>query len=288
MAKQELQNTNQNTSVDKPKTLASLLQSDMVKKRLDEILGKRASTFSTSLIQIANSNDLLKKADPQSILNSALLATTLDLPLNNSLGFAYIVPFNNKQKETGQIKVEAQFILGYKGYQQLAIRSGLYADLDSKKVYEGQIVEDDSFLGFHFEWKNKISDKVIGYASYFKLTTGFESTFYMSKEDVEKHAKTYSQTYKRGFGNWKDDFEKMALKTVIKLLLNSGKAPLSIDMQKAVVADQAVIKEYNDDNTIDVDYVDGTDVEITGDEKKEDLKATIEEAKVENPVKDMP
>lgn len=286
MAKQEIQTTN--TSIEKPKTLASLLQSDMVKKRLEDILGKRASTFSTSLIQIANSNDLLKKADPQSILNSALLATTLDLPLNNSLGFAYIVPFNNKQKETGLIKIEAQFILGYKGYQQLAIRSGLYADLDSKKVYEGQIVEDDSFLGFHFEWKNKISDKVIGYASYFKLTTGFESTFYMSKEDIEKHAKTYSQTYKRGFGNWKDDFEKMALKTVIKLLLNSGKAPLSIDMQKAVTADQAVIKEYNDDNTIDVDYVDGTDVELTGDEKKEELAKTIEDAKVESPTDKMP
>lgn len=288
MAKQELQNTNQNTSVEKPKTLASLLQSDMVKKRLEDILGKRSSTFSTSVIQIANSNDLLKKADPQSVLNSALLATTLELPLNNSLGFAYIVPFNNKQKD-GTFKVEAQFQLGAKGLQQLAVRSGQYKDLYAKAVYEGQVVEDDSFLGYHFEWKNKLSDTVIGYASYFKLTSGFESIFYMPVQDIIDHAKKYSQTFKRyGTGLWKDDFDKMAKKTVLKLLLNSGKAPLSVEMQNAVTADQAVIKEYNDDNTIDVDYVDGTDVEITGDEKKEDLKITIEEAKVENPVKDMP
>lgn len=288
MAKQEIQNTNQNTAVEKPKTLASLLQSDMVKKRLEDILGKRASTFSTSVIQIANSNDLLKKADPQSVLNSALLATTLDLPLNNSLGFAYIVPFNNKQKD-GSYKVEAQFQLGAKGFMQLAIRSGQYRDLYAKEVFEGQVVEDDSFLGYHFEWKNKISDKIVGYASFFKLVSGFESIFYMSVDDIQAHAKKYSQTYKKyGSGLWKDDFDKMAKKTVIKLLLNSGKAPLSVEMQNAVAADQAVIKEYNDDNTIDVDYVDGTDVEVTGDEKKEELKATIEDAKVENPTKDMP
>lgn len=286
MAKQEIQT--KNTAIEKPKTLASLLQSDMVKKRLEDILGKRASTFATSVIQIANSNDLLKKADPQSILNSALLATTLELPLNNSLGFAYIVPFNNKQKD-GTFKVEAQFQLGAKGLQQLAVRSGQYKDLYAKAVYEGQVVEDDSFLGYHFEWKNKTSDTVIGYASYFKLTSGFESIFYMPVQDIIDHAKKYSQTFKRyGSGLWKDDFDKMAKKTVLKLLLNSGKAPLSVEMQNAVTADQAVIKEYNEDNTIDVDYVDGTDVESTGDEKKEDLKAIIEDAKIENPTDKMP
>lgn len=284
MAK-EIQTTN--TGIEKTKTLAGLLQSDMVKKRLEDILGKRSSTFATSVIQIANSNDLLKKADPQSILNSALLATTLELPLNNSLGFAYIVPFNNKQKD-GTFKVEAQFQLGAKGLQQLAVRSGQYKDLYAKAVYEGQVVEDDSFLGYHFEWKNKTSDTVIGYASYFKLTSGFESIFYMPVQDIIDHAKKYSQTFKRyGSGLWKDDFDKMAKKTVLKLLLNSGKAPLSVEMQNAVTADQAVIKEYNDDNTIDVDYVDGTDVELTGDEKKEELAKTIEEAKVDNPTDKM-
>lgn len=248
---------NTSTDVAKPKTLQSLLQSDMVKNRLNEILGKKSSTFATSLIQIANSNDLLRKAEPQSILNAALLATTLELPLNNSLGFAYIVPFNNKQ-QGGGYQVEAQFQLGYKGFQQLAIRSGQYADLDAKKVYEGQVVEDDSFHGYYFDWKNKKSDKVIGYAAYFKLLSGFKSIYYLTTEEIEAHAKRYSQTYKKGFGNWKDDFDKMAKKTVIKLLLNSGKAPLSVEMQRAVQADQSVVKQYGDDDTIDVEYVDNS------------------------------
>ena len=261
--------TTQNNQPTVAKNIQQLLQSDMVKGRLQEILGKRSSTFATAVIQIANSNDLLKKAEPTSILNAALLSTTLDLPLNNSLGFAYLVPFNNKQKD-GTYRVEAQFQLGAKGIQQLAIRSGQYSELESKVVYEGQVVEDDSFIGYHFDWKAKSSDKVIGYASYFKLLSGFSTTFYMTLAEIEEHAKKYSQTYKKGFGNWKDDFDKMARKTVMKLLLNSGKAPLSIEMRNAINADQSVVKNYDGEETIDVDYVDNTQpqkVEISDEEK---------------------
>lgn len=264
--------TNVSTQNNQPavaKNIQQLLQSDMVKGRLQEILGKRSSTFATSLIQISNSSDMLKKAEPTSLLNAALLATTLDLPLNNSLGHAWIVPFNNKQKD-GTYRVEAQFQLGAKGIQQLAIRSGQYSELESKEVYEGQVVEDDSFIGYHFNWKGKTSDKVIGYAAYFKLLSGYSTTFYMTVDEIEKHAKKYSQTYRKGFGNWKDDFDKMARKTVMKLLLNSGKAPLSIEMRNAINADQSVIKDYDGDETIDVDYVDNTPekaVEVSPEEK---------------------
>ena len=261
--------TTQNNQPAVAKNIQQLLQSDMVKGRLQEILGKRASTFATALIQISNSNDLLKKSEPTSLLNAALLATTLDLPLNNSLGQCYVVPFNNRQKD-GTYRVEAQFQLGAKGIQQLAIRSGQYSELESKVVYEGQVVEDDSFIGYHFDWKAKSSDKVIGYASYFKLLSGFSTTFYMTLAEIEEHAKKYSQTYKKGFGNWKDDFDKMARKTVMKLLLNSGKAPLSIEMRNAINADQSVVKNYDGEETIDVDYVDNTPtqiVEISDEEK---------------------
>lgn len=261
--------TTGNNAPVQAKNIQQLLQSDIVKGRLQEILGKRSSTFATAVIQISNSNELLKKAEPTSLLNAALLATTLDLPLNNSLGQAYLVPFNNKQKD-GTYRVEAQFQLGAKGIQQLAIRSGQYSELESKEVYEGQVVEDDSFIGYHFNWKGKTSDKVIGYAAYFKLLSGFSTTFYMTIEEIEKHAKKYSQTYRKGFGNWKDDFDKMARKTVMKLLLNSGKAPLSIEMRNAINADQSVIKDYDGNETIDVDYVDNTPtqvVEISPEEK---------------------
>lgn len=237
------------------KNIQELLKSDMVKNRLQEILGKRSSVFATSLIQISNSNDMLAKADPTTLLNAALLATTLDLPINNALGQAYIVPFNNRKKG----RVEAQFQIGYKGLKNLAIRSGQFKELISKEVYEGQVVEDDSFLGYHFDWKAKESNKVIGYASYFKLISGFESTLYMTVEEVDAHAKRYSQTYKQyGSGLWKDDFDKMALKTISKLHLNSGEAPLSVEMRSAVTADQSVVNDFDGQETIDVEYVDNT------------------------------
>ena len=262
--------TTQNNQPAAAKNIQQLLQSDMVKGRLQEILGKRASTFATSLIQISNSSDMLKKAEPTSLLNAALLATTLDLPLNNSLGHAWIVPFNNKQKD-GTYRVEAQFQIGFKGLKNLAIRSGQFKELVAKAVYEGQVVDDDSFLGYKFDWKNKSSEKVIGYASYFKLISGFESTFYMTVEELEAHGKKYSQTFKKyGSGLWKDDFDKMCLKTISKLHLNSGEAPLSIEMRSAVTADQSVVKNYDGEETIDVDYVDNTQpqkVEISDEEK---------------------
>ena len=263
--------------------IQQLLKSDMVKNRLSEILGKRSSTFATSLIQIANSNDMLKNAEPQSILNAALLATTLDLPLNNSIGHAWLVPFKNNK--TG--RTEAQFQIGYKGLKNLAIRSGQFKELITKEVFEGQVVEDESFLGYHFDWKNKKSNKVIGFASYFKLLTGFESTFYMSVEEMEAHAKRYSQTYKKyGTGLWKDDFSKMGLKTISKLHLNSGEAPLSIEMRNAITADQAVIPDnYDGSEIVNAEYVDNTE---DAEAEVVDKKATLKEKKVDNPVKDMP
>lgn len=262
--------TTANNAPAQAKNIQQLLQSDIVKGRLQEILGKRASTFATSLIQISNSSEMLKKAEPTSLLNAALLATTLDLPLNNSLGHAWIVPFNNKQKD-GTFRVEAQFQIGFKGLKNLAIRSGQFKELVAKAVYEGQVVDDDSFLGYKFDWKNKTSDKVIGYASYFKLISGFESTFYMTVEELEAHGRKYSQTFKKyGSGLWKDDFDKMCLKTISKLHLNSGEAPLSIEMRSAVTADQSVVKNYDGEETIDVDYVDNTPnqvAEISPEEK---------------------
>lgn len=263
----------QNTPAATPKTIQQLLNSDAVTKMLRSRLQDESQTksFITSLIHIANSNEMLKKADPNTILGAAMLSSSLNLPLNNALGQSYIVPFNNKQKD-GTYKVEAQFQIGYKGLKNLAIRSGQFKELIAKEVYEGQVVDDDSFLGYHFDWKAKKSNKVIGYASYFKLLSGFESTYYMTTEEVEAHAKKYSQTYKKyGTGLWKDDFDKMALKTVSKLHLNSGEAPLSIEMQKATVGDQAIIRNWEDEDTIDVDYVDNTPeatVEITEEEQE--------------------
>jgi recombination protein RecT len=230
----------------------SLFDRPEVQSKFKELLGKRAASFCTSVLQIVASNDLLKKADPNSIYQSAAVAATLDLPLNNNLGFAYIVPYNNKQSD-GTFKVVAQFQMGYKGFIQLAQRSGQFKSLYAAPICEGQIVKDDPLEGYEFDFTNKKSDKVVGYAAKFKLLNGYEAVMYMTVDQLKKHGGKYSKTFTQKFGLWTTDFDTMAQKTVLKLLLSKF-APLSIEMQKAVITDQALITDADTDTVTYIDH----------------------------------
>jgi recombination protein RecT len=232
------------TKPPKPTSAVQFFDQPAVKSKFEAMLGKRAPQFITSVLQIVNGNAQLKSADPISIYTAAATAATLDLPINNNLGFAYIVPY----------KGQAQFQIGWRGFVQLAQRSGQFKTIGSAPVYEGQLLSENPLRGVEFSWGTRVSDKVIGYAAYFELLNGFEKTLYMTKAEVERHAGKYSQTYKKGFGVWKDDFDAMAQKTVLKMLLSKF-APLSVEMQTATVADQSVVK---DPDTLEVDYVDTT------------------------------
>lgn len=251
--------TTTNQQVQKPMTLANLLSGDKVKNRFNEILGAKAPGFISSVLSVANNNALLKKAKPQSVLNSAVIAATLDLPINQNLGFAYIVPY----------KDEAQFQLGYKGLIQLAMRSGQYKTINVNEVYEGEITKVNRFTG-DYEFGEKTSDKVVGYMAYFKLVNGFEKYLYMTTEDAEKHGKRYSQTFKRGGGLWSTDFDAMAKKTCLKMLLSKF-GILSIEMQRAQTFDQAVVKgditEVENVDEAEISYVDNE----SGKSKLQDL-----------------
>jgi recombination protein RecT len=273
-------------------TVKSLLESESVKTRIEEILGKNAATFATSVIQIQQSNKLLVNADPQSIIGAALTSATLNLPLNNSLGYAYLIPFNEKQAN-GTYLTKAQFQIGYKGFHQLAMRSGQFKTIHATDVKEGEIESRDRLTGemtFNFIEDDNVREKTqtIGYISYFRLLNGFEAYHYMSSKEMEKHAKKFSQTYKKGFGLWKDDLYSMALKTVLKLLL-SKKAPLSIDMQKAVETDQASFKnedefEHIDNKVIEIDPVAERVLMLLNDVKTQDdldFVKGLEEAQAE-------
>ena len=236
-----------------------------VQQKLQELMGKNASAFATSVLQIVNSNDLLRNADPQTVFSAACMAATLNLPINNTLGFAYIVPFKNKKLG----KVEAQFQLGYKGFIQLAQRSGQFERLVALPVYADQLISKDPINGFVFDWSKEpaANEKPAGYYAYFKLINGFTAELYMTKAEVDRHAAKYSQTYKMGFGVWKDNFEAMALKTVMKLLL-SKQAPLSIDMQKAQLADQAVVRDVDGEVYEHIDntpMIEQTTIDVTDD-----------------------
>lgn len=257
-------------------TTKDLFSRDSVKAKFQELLGKKAQGFITSVLQIVASNSYLAKADPYSVYNSAAMAATLDLPLNSNLGFAYIVPYNQKQPD-GTYRQVAQFQMGYKGFIQLAQRSGQFKSINATDVRLGEMKERNRMTGeIIFEWiadeEERLKQPVIGFASYFQLHNGFEKTLFMSLAQLKAHGARFSQTYKKGYGLWKDDFDSMCIKTVLKLLL-SKYGPLSVDMQRAVVVDQAVI---NDAETQDVTYVDNEEVDV--DKEAERIALLIKDA----------
>jgi recombination protein RecT len=216
-----------------PKDLKSYFTNPHIQKRFHDVLGKKAQGFMVSVLSIAGQSDLLSKADPASVVNAAMTAATLDLPINQNLGFAYIIPY----------KGSAQFQMGYKGFIQLAQRSKRFETINVTDVREGEIKEFNRLTGeMNFDWKNDREKlTVVGYVAYMKLKDGFHKSLYMTVEELKVHGGKYSQTYKKGFGLWKDEFDAMASKTVLKLLL-SKYAPLTAEMQTAQLADQAVIK----------------------------------------------
>lgn len=260
--------------------LKSLLGGEAVKQRFNEILGKKAPGFISSILSAVNSNPMLRNADPQSILNSAVIAATLDLPINSNLGLSAIVPYNDSKTRT----TVAQFQLMYKGLIELCLRSGQFSSLIDEVVYEGQLVKKNRFTGeYVFDEDAKTSDKVIGYMAYFRLVNGFEKTHYMTVEEVEAHARKYSQSYKKGFGVWKDDFDTMARKTVLKLLL-AKYAPKSIEMQRAITFDQATIKGdlTQQDTSVDEVEIEYVDNDTATDRLREMSSEAVEQTESEN------
>lgn len=227
------------------KTLKGMLEMPAYKNKFNEMLGKKAAGFMSSIIAVANNNKLLAKAEPATVIGAAAQAAMLDMPINQSLGFAYIVPY----------KGAAQFQLGYKGYIQLAQRSGQYVDIGAKTVYEGELEYENRLLD-KFKFGERTSDKVVGYLAYFRLTNGFEKMLFMELDEMIAHAKKYSQSYKGGTDKWGlADFNVMAEKTVLKRLLSKF-GPLSIEsvqMSQALSNDGGVIS-MNKDGDFDVNF----------------------------------
>lgn len=225
---------------ERPLTLQQLVKTDAIIKSAERTLGEKGRQFLTSVLALANSDNKIAECDPMTTYNACLTAATLDLPINQNLGKAYIVPYKNKGN------LEAQFQIGWRGFVDLAMRSGQFLDLGPRAVYEGELVGVDEFTGApKFDFKLEKNGKIIGYMAYMVLLNGFRKSEFMSVEELERHAKLYSKTYQRGYGVWKENFDAMAKKTVLKLLL-SRYAPLSIEMQKAIEQDQKVGDEYAD------------------------------------------
>lgn len=214
-------------------TVQAVISSPATQNKFEKVLGKRAPAFLSSIISAISSNYRLSNADPISIVSSAMVAATLDLPINPNLSFAHLVPYGGK----------AQFQMGWRGFVQLAMRSGQYQTINVAKVHEGDIRSQNAFTGvMEFNPVSNIDNPLIGFVAYFKLLNGFEKYLYMSKAEIEAHGKKYSKMYTSKDGHWQTNFEGMGKKTVLKMLLSKF-GVLSVEMQKAMKYDQAVVQE---------------------------------------------
>lgn len=253
---------NEKTAVAVKESFSAILNSEEWKKKLNDTLGSKRETFVTSIIELFSNDKDLQQCSKGAIVTEAFKATALGLPISKTLGAAYIVVYKNNTKiqdENGRdkwVKIPTPtFVMGYRGYIQLAIRSGRYKILNADAVYEGELVRKDKLSGHIDLTGEKISDKVIGYFSHFELHDGFQHTLYMSVEEMAKYAKKYSPSIgrdvtvdqlielansessdKKSVG-WLGNFKDMAIKTVLRRLI-SHYGLMSVEMQTAFANDK--------------------------------------------------
>lgn len=203
--------------------MRAVLDNVSIKKQFENALGKESAPFIASVMEIYSSDSNLTVCDPNLVIREALKAAVLKLPVIRSLGQAYIIPYKKKGIPT------PTFIIGYKGLVQLAIRSNQYRTINADVVYDGELQKVDKISGeIAFEGKKK-SDKVIGYFAYIELKGGFTKTLYMTKENIDAHAKKYSKVWGHKDGLWETNYDEMALKTVLRNLLSKW-GLLSVEM----------------------------------------------------------
>lgn len=228
-----------------------LMASEAVRAKFAEILGKNANAFISSVTTLATTTKL-SECNPKSILSSAVAAASLNLQVTPSLGFAAIVPYKSRDGMVAQFQVMA------KGFLQLALRTGQFRTINVTEICDGEMKSLNRLTGeFDFSGEKK-SDKVIGYAAYFELINGFSKSLYMTTEQIEQHGKKFSKTYDFSGSSWKTNFDAMARKTVLKLLL-SRYAPLSVEMQSAITHDQSIVTTDENLDIADFTYIDNED-----------------------------
>ena len=261
--------------------ITAYLTQDAVKNQINNVIGgKDGQRFISAIVSAVNNNPTLQECTNQSILSGALLGESLKLSPSPQLGQYYLVPFNDKNK--GKV---AQFQLGYKGYIQLAIRSGQYKKLNVLAIKEGELIRFDPL---NEEIEVKLIDdeeareqaETIGYYAMFEYVNGFKKAIYWSKKKMEAHAIKYSKGYqaKKGYTFWEKDFDGMAYKTMLRQLISKW-GIMSIEMASAMDADMAVINEDGTKNYVENDVeaqvidadADADAVEVQ-EEQSEDIK----------------
>jgi recombination protein RecT len=260
----------ENTGVQEKKSVNTLmnamLDGEKLRSRFDDLLGKRAPQFISSVVSMVNADINLQQAfyeSPMTVIQSALKAATFDLPIDQNLGYAYIVPFKNSKKQedgTWVKRSEASFILGWKGMHQLALRTGAYKTINVVDIREGELksynrLTEEVDIQFVENDNERESLPIIGYVGYYRLVNGAEKTIYMTKNQIENHEKKHRKGDYMGKG-WKDDFDAMARKTVYRRLIGKW-GVMSIDYQShgdAITLANQMQEEHNLENPNDTPY----------------------------------
>lgn len=230
--------------------LSAYLTADAVKNQINNVVGgKDGQRFISAIVSATQTNPALQECTNPSILSAALLGESLKLSPSPQLGHYFLVPFNDKEK--GKV---AQFQLGYKGYIQLAIRSGQYKKLNVMAIKEGELeyfdpLNEDIKINLMIDnWDAREEAETMGYYAFFELTNGYRKAIYWSKKQMEAHALKYSPGYKKdkekgwNYTFWSKDFDGMAYKTMLRQLISKW-GIMSIELQNAIDADMAVINE---------------------------------------------
>lgn len=255
--------------------IATFLSSDAVKSNVMNVVGEKdAQKFISSVVSAVQTNPALAECTNKSILSAALLGHSLALPQSPQLGKFFLVPYKNSK--TGV--TEAQFMLSYKGYIELAMRSGQYKKIHVTDIKEGELkaydpIEDEYTFEPITDLEKRESLPTIGYYGYFILTNGYKKTLYWSREKMEAHAKKYSVAYKKGWDSslWKSDFQNMAHKTIVRQLISKW-GVMSVEMAKGYEGDYGVLRENGE-----IDYIDNVPDEP---EKAVDVFADIDSVDV--------
>lgn len=235
-------------------SLAAYLTQEAVKNQISNIVGGRSQRFISAIVSAVNTNPQLQECTNQSIVSGALLGESLNLSPSPQLGQYYLVPFNDKNK--GKV---AQFQLGYKGYIQLAIRSGQYKKLNVLAIKKGELVKFDPLneeieVNLMQNEEERENAETVGYYAMFEYTNGFRKAIYWSKAKMEAHAMRYSMGYraKKGYTFWEKDFDAMAYKTMLRQLISKW-GIMSVDMVNAFENDMAVLNDDGSKFYIDTD-----------------------------------
>jgi recombination protein RecT len=241
----------------------AMLDGEKLRGRFDELLGKRAPQFISSLVSLVNADTNMQKAfyqAPMTVVQSALKAASFDLPIDQNLGYAYIVPFNNNKKDAdGNTKkvMEATFILGWKGMHQLALRTGSYKTINVIDIREGELksynrLTEDIEIEFVEDEDEREKLEVVGYVGYYRLVNGAEKTIYMTIKQITAHEKKHRKGEYMGKG-WREDWDAMARKTVYRQLIGKW-GVMSIDYQSHEEAEKLATQmqeEFNLENPKD-------------------------------------